>query len=97
MMAESIADRLRALEPRLRDNYYRLGAIDELYELAAEVERLEQHHAALHDACQAAYDWMYGVWGKSDMVMGIERHPIRLLMLRLEAALRGDGGGCHGQ
>jgi len=38
----SIADRLRELEPRLRDNYYRLGAIDELKALADKVERLER-------------------------------------------------------
>ena len=35
----SIADLLRALEPKLRDNAYRLGAIDELKVLADEVER----------------------------------------------------------
>lgn len=38
-MAGSIADRMRALEPRLRDNVYRLAAIDDLKALADEVER----------------------------------------------------------
>ena len=39
---KSIADRLRALEPKLRDDYYRLSAIDDLKALADEVERLER-------------------------------------------------------
>jgi len=40
-MMQSIADRLRALEPKLRDDYYRLSAIDDLKVLAEGVERLE--------------------------------------------------------
>lgn len=36
-----LADRLRSLEPRLRDQAYRLGALDELRTLADEVEALE--------------------------------------------------------
>ncbi|HEY8414358.1 MAG TPA: hypothetical protein VIK99_01165 [Thermaerobacter sp.] len=42
MTETSIADRLRGLDPRLRDNVYRLAAIDELMTLADEVKRLEQ-------------------------------------------------------
>ncbi|MBE3589982.1 MAG: hypothetical protein IMW98_08530 [Firmicutes bacterium] len=81
----SLADRLRSLEPRLRDQAYRLGALDELRTLADEVEAMQR----VVEAAKAVADaWEGLLETKRIWVDPSLRARIEVLVRTLEEAER---------